>query len=77
MSDHTRDWERDLQELRRREGLETAVNLRPTNVEQIRLSPQVEEYLAEQGGGMFVYLVFSSEAQTYTYCSTGWFERRA
>lgn len=49
MTDHARDWERDLQELRTREGLETAVNLHPTNIEQIRLSPQVEQYLAEQG----------------------------
>lgn len=48
-SDHIRDWERDLQELRTREGLETAVNLHPTNVDQIRLSPQVEEFLAEKG----------------------------
>lgn len=49
MSDRAREWERDLHELRKREGLETAVNLQPTNVERLRLSPQVEEFVAEKG----------------------------
>lgn len=49
MTDHLHDWQHDLEVLRKREGLETAVNLRPTNVDKIRLSPQVEDFLTEKG----------------------------
>ncbi|KAI0052834.1 PLC-like phosphodiesterase [Auriscalpium vulgare] len=49
MVDQMKQWDQDLAELRKREGLETIINYIPPLDRQVRLSPQVEDYLNERG----------------------------
>ncbi|KAI0064963.1 PLC-like phosphodiesterase [Artomyces pyxidatus] len=49
MADRTKAWAEDLQELKKREGLETTINITPPTDREVRLSPQIQEYLTQKG----------------------------
>ncbi|KAI0321547.1 PLC-like phosphodiesterase [Amylostereum chailletii] len=49
MTDRTQTWAKDLRELTDDHGVDTIINIRPPTDREIRLSPEVEQYLEEQG----------------------------
>ena len=49
MTDRIQAWTNDLRDLAETHGVETIINVKPPVDKEIRLSPEVEKYLEEQG----------------------------
>ncbi|KAA1473320.1 PLC-like phosphodiesterase [Dentipellis sp. KUC8613] len=49
MADRIHTWEEDMRRLQNNHGLDTLVNVNPVQYQEVRISPQVREFLEERG----------------------------
>ena len=49
MTDRMQSWAEDLRHLQENKGVDSVIHLQPPIDKEVRLSPEVQDYLREQG----------------------------